>query len=155
MPWTVARHAPLSMEFPRQEYWSRLPFPPPRGSSQPKDRTCVSCTCRWALYQWATGKPQTAFFYLFVLFGYKNTYEIISAHFQYICKKKKKTFKTKIWPNCFIRQDQLYPLEKYFLEKTWNLLKNNTLIILIIYLYLDKIPDKIIFKFRGQNFRII
>ena len=21
-PWTVARHAPLSMEFPRQEYWS-------------------------------------------------------------------------------------------------------------------------------------
>ena len=28
-PWTVARQAPLSMEFSRQEYWSRLPFPPP------------------------------------------------------------------------------------------------------------------------------
>ena len=26
-PWTVARQAPLSMEFSRQEYWSRLPFP--------------------------------------------------------------------------------------------------------------------------------
>ena len=26
-PWTVARQAPLSMEFTRQEYWSRLPFP--------------------------------------------------------------------------------------------------------------------------------
>ena len=26
-PWTVARHAPLSMGFPRQEYWSGLPFP--------------------------------------------------------------------------------------------------------------------------------
>ena len=26
-PWTVARQAPLSMEFYRQEYWSRLPFP--------------------------------------------------------------------------------------------------------------------------------
>ena len=25
----VARQAPLSMEFPRQEYWIRLPFPPP------------------------------------------------------------------------------------------------------------------------------
>ena len=24
----VARQAPLSMEFSRQEYWSRLPFPP-------------------------------------------------------------------------------------------------------------------------------
>ena len=28
-PWTVARQAPLSSEFPREEYWSRLPFPPP------------------------------------------------------------------------------------------------------------------------------
>ena len=26
-PWTVAHQAPLSMGFPRQEYWSRLPFP--------------------------------------------------------------------------------------------------------------------------------
>ena len=26
IPWTVARQAPLSMEFPRQEYWSGLPF---------------------------------------------------------------------------------------------------------------------------------
>ena len=25
--WTVAHEAPLSMEFPRQEYWSGLPFP--------------------------------------------------------------------------------------------------------------------------------
>ena len=28
-PWTVARQAPLSMGFPRQENWSGLPFPPP------------------------------------------------------------------------------------------------------------------------------
>ena len=28
-PWTVARQAPLSMRFPRQEYWSGLPFPSP------------------------------------------------------------------------------------------------------------------------------
>ena len=28
-PWTVAHQAPLSMEFPRQEYWSALPFPSP------------------------------------------------------------------------------------------------------------------------------
>ena len=25
-PWTVAPQAPLSMEFPRQEYWKGLPF---------------------------------------------------------------------------------------------------------------------------------
>ena len=28
-PWTIAHQAPLSMGFSRQEYWSRLPFPPP------------------------------------------------------------------------------------------------------------------------------
>ena len=28
-PWTAARQAPLSMGFPRQEYWSGLPFPSP------------------------------------------------------------------------------------------------------------------------------
>ena len=28
-PWTAARQAPLSMDFSRQEYWSRLPFPSP------------------------------------------------------------------------------------------------------------------------------
>ena len=28
-PWTIACQAPLSMVFPRPEYWSGLPFPPP------------------------------------------------------------------------------------------------------------------------------
>ena len=32
-PWTVALQAPLSMGFPRQEYWSGLPFPSPEESS--------------------------------------------------------------------------------------------------------------------------
>ena len=27
IPWTVACQAPLSVGFPRQEYWSGLPFP--------------------------------------------------------------------------------------------------------------------------------
>ena len=34
-PWTVAHQAPLFMEFPRQEYWSRLPFPPPGDRPNP------------------------------------------------------------------------------------------------------------------------
>ena len=28
-PWTVAYETPPSMEFSRQEYWNRLPFPSP------------------------------------------------------------------------------------------------------------------------------
>ena len=35
-PWTVARKAPLFMRFPRQEYWSGLPFPSPRDRPDPE-----------------------------------------------------------------------------------------------------------------------
>ena len=34
-PWTAACQAPLSMGFPRQEYWSGLPFPPPGDLPDP------------------------------------------------------------------------------------------------------------------------
>ena len=34
-PWTVARQAPLSMGFSRQEYWSGLPCPPPGDLPNP------------------------------------------------------------------------------------------------------------------------
>ena len=34
-PWTVAHQAPLSMGFSRQEYWSGLPFLPPRDLPDP------------------------------------------------------------------------------------------------------------------------
>ena len=33
-PWTAAHQAPLSMGFPRQEYWSGLPFPSPMHESE-------------------------------------------------------------------------------------------------------------------------
>ena len=34
-PWAVTHQASLSMEFPRQEYWSRLPFPTPGNIPDP------------------------------------------------------------------------------------------------------------------------
>ena len=34
-PWIVVHQAPLSMGFPRQEYWSRLPFPSPGDLPNP------------------------------------------------------------------------------------------------------------------------
>ena len=34
-PGTIARQAPLFMGFSRQEYWSRLPFPPPGDLPDP------------------------------------------------------------------------------------------------------------------------
>ena len=56
-PWTVARQAPLSVGFPRQKYWSGLPFPFSKGSAWPRDQTqvsCISCIGRQILYHRAT-----------------------------------------------------------------------------------------------------
>ena len=50
--WTVAHQAPLSMEFPRQEYWSGLSFPPPGDLPDPgtEPTSHVSCIGRLILY---------------------------------------------------------------------------------------------------------
>ena len=42
-PQTVAHQAPLSVGFPRQEYWNALPFPSPGDLPWPRDQTRVSC----------------------------------------------------------------------------------------------------------------
>ena len=49
-PWTVALQDPLSMGFPRQEYWSRLPFPTPREPSRPRGLILGLLHCRRILY---------------------------------------------------------------------------------------------------------
>ena len=38
-PWTTAHQAPLSMGFPRQGYWSGLPFPSPGDLPDPRIKT--------------------------------------------------------------------------------------------------------------------
>ena len=37
-PWTVAHQTPLFMEFPRQEYWSRLPLSSPGDLPNPGNK---------------------------------------------------------------------------------------------------------------------
>ena len=59
-PWTIHK-APLSMEFPRQEYWSGLPFASPGNLPNPGVET--ACLASPALagiffYHWATLEGQ-------------------------------------------------------------------------------------------------
>ena len=51
--WPVAHQAPLSMKFPRQEYCSELPFPPPGDLPDPGNLTLISCTGKQILYHGA------------------------------------------------------------------------------------------------------
>ena len=56
--WTVARQDPLSMGFSRQEYWSRLLYPPPGNLPDTGMEPTSSCVlhCRQILYCRATGE---------------------------------------------------------------------------------------------------
>ena len=45
--WTVARQAPLSMGFSRQEYWSGLPCPPPGHLPTQRSNSHLLCLLHW------------------------------------------------------------------------------------------------------------
>ena len=46
-PWTVVSQAPLFMGFPRQEYQSRLPFPPLGDLPDPEIELVSLCTFKF------------------------------------------------------------------------------------------------------------
>ena len=53
-PWTIARQAPLSVEFSRQEYRSGLPFSSPEAQSLTQGLNSCLLHGRQILYYWAT-----------------------------------------------------------------------------------------------------
>ena len=58
-PRTVARQDPLSVGFPRQEYWRRWPFPSLGVFLNP----CL-LHCMWILYRWTPGEAPFKFLYM-------------------------------------------------------------------------------------------
>ena len=56
-PLTVACQAPLSMEFSRQEYWNRLPFPTPKDLSNPRINLHLLRLLHWQADSFTTALP--------------------------------------------------------------------------------------------------
>ena len=56
-PWTVVCQVPLSMGFPRQEYWSGLPFPPPGDLPDLGIEPVSSASAGGFFYAKPPGKP--------------------------------------------------------------------------------------------------
>ena len=69
-PGTVAHQAPLSLGFPRQEYWNGLPFPSPGDLPDPGIEPAFLAFIHWQLDSLPTepppGKP------LYILYMYSN-----------------------------------------------------------------------------------
>ena len=58
-PQTVAHQAPLSMAFPRQEYWNGLPFPFPGDLPNPRIEPGSPAVQADSLLTELQGKPKT------------------------------------------------------------------------------------------------
>ena len=66
-PWTAARQTPLSMGFPRQEYWSGWPFPPPGDLPDPGNELISPALAGGFFYHEPPGKPFPRFTYVYKL----------------------------------------------------------------------------------------
>ena len=71
--WTAAPQAPLSMGFSRQEYWSGLPFPPPRDLPNPGIELVSQHLLHWQVDYLPLEPPTTweapTWEYYIILFG--------------------------------------------------------------------------------------
>ena len=75
-PWTVAHQAPLSIGFSRQEYWSRLPCPPPGDLPNPGVKPRSPALQADCLPSEPLGKPCPSL----VFSNYEITYHLCSEH---------------------------------------------------------------------------
>ena len=69
-PGTVAHQAPLSLGFPRQEYWNGLPFPSPGDLPDPGIEPAFLAFLHWQLDSLPTKPPPGKPFY--ILYVYSN-----------------------------------------------------------------------------------
>ena len=57
-PWTVTHQPPLSMGFPRQEYWSKLPLPSPGIFITQGSNSHLLCLLHWQTDSLPTVPPR-------------------------------------------------------------------------------------------------
>ena len=74
-PRTTASQAPLSIEFPRQEYWRGLSFPSPGIFPTQGSNPCL-LHCGQFLYRWDTREAQTSRIFQFKLY---NEWHLLEA----------------------------------------------------------------------------
>ena len=81
-PWIVAHQAPLSLGFPRQEYWGGLPFPSPGDLPDPGIKLVSlvdSFIDRWILHNEPLGKPISVTIKGYILDEFKAILKILQC----------------------------------------------------------------------------
>jgi len=87
-PWTIDHQAPLPMGFPRQEYWSGLPFPAPGNLTNPGIKPSLLSLLHWqvdSLPCEPSGNPLVGHSRLQIfLFAYRKKYVCLNRQLQYM-----------------------------------------------------------------------
>ena len=101
-PWTVARQAPLTMGFSRQEYWTQLPFPPPGDLPHPGVKPMSLLSSAWAGVFFTTSAtweaadfPESSSFFCFKCVTRTHELHHSSLHF-FTCYKCSEL----VWTSC-------------------------------------------------------
>ena len=92
-PWTVACQTPLSIE-----YWSGLPFAPPRDLPNPGIKPHF-LHCRWMLYHWTTGEAPDIYYINIHMYTYTHRYINVCTHTHvYIYQFSHSVVSDSLWP---------------------------------------------------------
>ena len=85
-PWTVARQAPPSLGFPRQEHWSELPFPSPGDLPHPGIEPASPALAGGFLTSEPPGKPERVIypFRNYLVLKWDRLHEGISSDALYV-----------------------------------------------------------------------
>ena len=83
-PWTLAREAPLFLEFSRQEYWKGLPFPPPEDLPDARIKPRSPALAGGFFTTGPPGKPMHMYTQIYYTYTYFLIYKY-SRHLKY-CK---------------------------------------------------------------------
>ena len=78
--WTAACQPPLSIGFPRQEYWSRLPFSTPGDLPDPGIKPASPASllyCRQSVYLWATRNTTDIYTYVCIIIDYAKAFDCV------------------------------------------------------------------------------
>ena len=118
-PWTIAHQAPLSMGFPRQEYWSGLLLPSPGDLPHPgmePEPPALAGGCKSKHF--ITGFGQFWLYFLSSLFTLSlfSLYDLLSLNINMMPFSVKQTY--KVWTNSQGIRDSAVPPPVAYLK--WN-----------------------------------
>ena len=79
-PWTVTCQAPLSMEFPRQEHWSGLPFLTPGDCPDPGIKAIFPAWQADSLPLSHLGRPYIHMYIYMFIYSFSDSFSFIGYY---------------------------------------------------------------------------